>query len=217
MSIKGLFHIISILNSPKNYCLIYFHVLIQVGVTIATQKKVYVFENLCYNDKRFSIGGKMITFEKISNFPKGTLCNQLIDAYSFDSSISKNFLDSWKEYDDFFYSNLDIANKYGFVTLVDGVPVGHITWDPRNRPEYVIIGHNCILTSYKGKGYGKIQLQEAIRRIKEYNVKKVVVTTNEVLIPAQKNYLSVGFKEVARRQNLETPFAAKHIDYELVF
>lgn len=159
----------------------------------------------------------MITFEKISNFPKGTLCNQLIDAYSFDSSISKNFLDSWKEYDDFFYSNLDIANKYGFVTLVDGVPVGHITWDPRNRPEYVIIGHNCILTSYKGKGYGKIQLQEAIRRIKEYNVKKVVVTTNEVLIPAQKNYLSVGFKEVARRQNLETPFSAKHIDYELVF
>ena len=132
--------------------------------------------------------------------------------------VYKKYWDSiWKEYDDFFYSNLSsIADLYGFVTVVDGIPVGHISWDPRNIPEYVSIGHNCILTKYKGKGYGKIQLQEAINRIKKYDVKKIIVTTNELLLPAQKNYESVGFVMVSKRKNNETPFSGKYIDYEII-
>lgn len=43
-----------------------------------------------------------------------------------------------------------------------------VCWDPRNRPEYVEIGHNGIRTKYKGKGFGKAKLSEAVRRIKEY-------------------------------------------------
>lgn len=159
----------------------------------------------------------MIEFKKISDFPKGTLYSQLVDAYSFDSNCKKYWDNMWKEYDDFFYSNLySIADKYGFITVVDGIPIGHISWDPRNRPNYVIIGHNCILSSYKGKGYGKVQLKEAIRRIKEYDVKKIVVTTNEITLPAQKNYESVGFKKVNERVNTETPFAGNYIDYEML-
>ena len=123
----------------------------------------------------------------------------------------------WKEYDDFFYSNLDsVADKYGFVTVVDGTVVGHISWDPRNRPHYVAIGHNCILSAFKGKGYGKIQLQEALRRIKTYEVDKIVVTTNEITLSAQKNYESVGFIKVKERKNTSTPFAGNYIDYEMV-
>jgi hypothetical protein len=45
---------------------------------------------------------------------------------------------------------------------LDGEPIGHISWDPRNLPEYVAIGYNCIASKYKGNGYGKRQLQEAI-------------------------------------------------------
>ena len=118
----------------------------------------------------------MIEFRNISSFQKETLYKQLVDAYSFNETCKKYWNIMWKEYDDFFYSNLDIADKYGFITLIDNIPVGHISWDPRNRPNYVIIGHNCILTEYKGKGYGKIQLQEAIRRIRKYDVKKIIVT-----------------------------------------
>lgn len=159
----------------------------------------------------------MIEFKKISEFPKGTLYQQLIDAYSFNDECQKNWDSMWQEYDEFFYSNLDlIADKYGFITVVDGVAVGHISWDPRNSPNYVIIGHNCILSSYKGKGYGKIQLQEAIRRIKEYRVEKIIVTTNEITIAAQKNYESVGFVKVSKRINNETPFAKDYIDYEMI-
>lgn len=159
----------------------------------------------------------MIEFKKISDFPKGTLYNQLEDAYSFNCNCKMNWDSMWREYDDFFYFNLDsIADKYGFITVVDGVAVGHISWDPRNKPNYVAIGHNCIISKFKGKGYGKIQLQEAIRRIKELDVRKIVVTTNEITLPAQKNYESVGFVKIAERKNTETPFAGNYIDYEMV-
>lgn len=158
----------------------------------------------------------MIEFKKISEFPKGTLYSQLIDAYSFDENCMLRWGAMWKEYDDFFYENLEtIADKYGFITVVDDVAVGHITWDPRNSPEYVSIGHNCIISNYKGKGYGKIQIQEAIRRIKTNDVKKIIVTTNEITLPAQKNYESVGFQRINKRKNNDFPFAGDYIDYEM--
>ena len=63
-----------------------------------------------------------------------------------------------------------------------GEPIGFICWDPRNRPEYVEIGHNGIRTKYKGKGFGKAQLSEAVRRIKEYEgLKEIRVGTNSNL------------------------------------
>lgn len=159
----------------------------------------------------------MIEFKKISEFPKGTLYYQLVDAYSFNDNCKKNWDSMWKEYDEFLYSNLkNIGDKYCFVTVLDGIPIGHISWDPRNRPDYVQIGHNCILTKYKGKGYGKLQLEEAIKRIKEYDVKKIIVTTNKITLPAQKNYESVGFLKIRERVNNEIPFAGNYIDYEIV-
>ena len=158
----------------------------------------------------------MIKFEKTSDFPRKTLYNQLVDAYSFDDECKKNWDTMWEEYDDFIYDNPEIADKCSFVTVLDDEPIGHISWDPRHRPDYVEIGHNCIISKYKGRGYGRLQLEEAIRRIKEYDgLKKIVVTTNEFLISAQKNYESVGFAKVAERENKETPFSGKYIDYEL--
>lgn len=154
----------------------------------------------------------MIEFKLISEFSRGTLYNQLLDAYSFNLEFKKNYNNMWKEYDDFFYDNLSIADKCGFVTVVDGIPIGHITWDPRN-PQYIRIGHNCIITKYKGNGYGKLQFENAIKIISHYKVRKIVVTTNEILKSAQKNYESVGFKKVAVRDN--TSFIGKYIDYEL--
>lgn len=51
---------------------------------------------------------------------------------------------------------------------------------------------------------------------KEYDVNKIIVTTNEITLPAQKNYESVGFVKVRERINKDTPFAGKYIDYEIV-
>ncbi len=158
-----------------------------------------------------------MNFCKISEFDRGTLYRQLVDGYSFDSRWKECFEKDWIEYDDFFFDNPDMADKCGFITVLDGDPIGHISWDPRNMPKYVQIGHNCILPKHKGNGYGKRQLQEAIDRIKRYDgLEKIIVGTNANLV-APRNYESVGFKLCQRRENSDaTAFSGDYLDYEMI-
>ena len=150
-----------------------------------------------------------IEFIKVSDFYRGIFCELLKDAYSFDCKYEQAYKSKWQENDDFFFNNLQIADKYCFITTLNGEAIGFVAWDPRNMPEYAEIGDNCIVSKYKGNGYGKLQLQEAINRITQNDVKKIIVTTNNDLIPAQRMYQSVGFSICQRRkkQNVE------HIDY----
>ena len=155
-----------------------------------------------------------VEFKKVSDFKRGTLLELLKDAYSFDSRYEQNCNSDWLDFNNFFFDNLNIANKCGFITTLNGEAIGFISWDPRNMPEYVEIGHNCIVLKYKGNGYGKIQLQEAVNRILSTNVRKIIVTTNQTLIPAQRMYESIGFKIYQKRENQENAnFAGKYIDY----
>lgn len=91
--------------------------------------------------------------------------------------------------------------------IMHNEPIGFMTWDPRQRPEYVEIGHNGIGTKYKGNGYGHAQLEEAIRRIKEYDkLKRIIVWTNSNFV-APKNYDSLGLhgkRNTVKNQNRRT-------------
>lgn len=154
-----------------------------------------------------------IDFKKISDFNRGILKDLLTDAYAHDERYQLLWGADWKIFDDFFFDNLDIANKAGFITMVDSMPIGLVSWDPRQRPDYVQIGHNCLRSTCKGKGYGKLQLKEAIDRIKEEEVKKIIVTTNVELFPAQQMYQSVGFIKYQMRKNEgEAEFIGDYID-----
>lgn len=158
-----------------------------------------------------------IEFKEFSNFQRGIMFELLKDSYSFESRYIRDWTTNWKESDDFFYDNLQIADECGFVTVLGGEAIGFICWDPRNKPNYVEIGHNCIATKYKGNKYGKMQLQEAVNRIKSKKVNKIIVTTDGRLIPAQKNYESVGFTYVRKHENKENPeYAGDLIDYEMI-
>ena len=110
-----------------------------------------------------------------------------------------------------------IADQYSLVTCLDGEPIGFVTWDPRHRPEYVEIGHNGIREAYKGRGYGRLQLEEALRRIGEYEgLKRIIVCTNSNLI-APKNYESAGFVLYDRKLNdTESAFAGDYLYYEMI-
>jgi len=158
-----------------------------------------------------------IEFKRITEFKRGTLYSLLVDAYSFDSHCKECWNTDWKEFDDYFFDNPHIADNFGFVTTLDGKPIGHISWDPRHNPDYVQIGHNCIASEYKGRGYGKMQLQEALNRIKKYvGLKKITVNTNSKWI-APKNYESVGFKLYAKRKNdSNTSFSGDYLYYEIL-
>ena len=136
----------------------------------------------------------------------------LADAYGFDPRWAAERSEEWRSFDDFFFDNPDIAVKYGFVTTVDGEPVGFISWDPRHRPEYEEIGYNCILTKYKRRGFGTLQLREAMRRILLDRPQKIIVTTNASLVPARKMYERAGFRKTGERPS--PSFAGTLLDYE---
>lgn len=156
-----------------------------------------------------------IEFRKFSEFPRGIMIDMLRDAYSFEPRYEEDWLEEWKKADDFFYDNLHIADACGFVTVLDDAPIGFICWDPRNLPDYAEIGYNCIMTRYKGYGYGKTQLREAVNRINGHGAKKIIVTTDERTLPAQKNYESVDFARIGIRENpLNPEYAGVLIDYE---
>lgn len=155
-----------------------------------------------------------IKFKKVSDFNRGILFQLLKDAYSFDCRYEKSCKSDWQDFDDFFFDNLQIGDKYGFITTIDDEAIGFVSWDPRNMPEYAEIGYNCIASKHKGKGYGKIQLKEAVDRITQNEVRKIIVTTNDDLIPAQRMYESVGFTVNRKRKNQNIgDFIGEHIDY----
>lgn len=157
-----------------------------------------------------------LEFKKMSDFRRGILSELLSDAYSFDSRWKHRCDSDWKEVDDFFFNNLQIADKCGFITTLNNEVIGLVIWDPRNMPEYMEIGHNCIKSKYKGNGYGRIQLQEAVNRIAQNDVKKIIVTTNVQLTSAQRMYESIGFKFCQRRKNeSNTDFSGEYIDYAI--
>lgn len=55
----------------------------------------------------------MLEFKKLTDFPRGTLYNILCDAYSYDDWNKRIWDGNWKETDDFFYDNPEIAEEIG--------------------------------------------------------------------------------------------------------
>ncbi|OKP98318.1 N-acetyltransferase [Paenibacillus sp. P46E] len=155
-----------------------------------------------------------IKFKKVSDFNRGILFELLTDAYSLDCRYEQNCSSDWQDFDNFFFDHLEIADKYGLITTLNDEAIGFVSWDPRNMPEYAEIGHNCIASKHKGKGYGKMQLQEAVNRIIQHDVRKIVLFTNEDLIPAQRMYERVGFVKDQKRENQNVAnIAGERIDY----
>ena len=95
-----------------------------------------------------------LEFKELTDFGRGLMFDILKDAYAFEEQYAACWEANWRETDDFFYDHPDIADRYGFVTCLAGEPIGFISWDPRHRR-----------TAYKGRGFGKAQLKEALWRI----------------------------------------------------
>ncbi len=158
----------------------------------------------------------VLSFRRLTDFGRGLMYGILRDAYSFDERCAQCWDANWRETDDFFFDHPEIAEKYGFATCFRGEPIGFICWDPRNRSAYVEIGHNAIRTAFKGNGFGKAQLSEALRRIREYEgLQEIRVRTNSRLI-APRNYERAGFVLYDRKENPgETAFTGDNLYYRI--
>jgi len=160
-----------------------------------------------------------ITFSPIASLNRGQIYEILKDSYhdlleKYDPRNKKKYLESWEQADKDAFDNPDTIGKCIFATYSDDELIGFASWDPRHFPKYGIIGQNCVLSKYKGRGFGKLQIEKLLSIFKKAKCKKVIVSTgnNEFFIPAQKMYESLGFVEIAKHLNEKWGF--NEIEYE---
>ncbi|MHC4636776.1 MAG: GNAT family N-acetyltransferase [Planctomycetota bacterium] len=156
----------------------------------------------------------MLKFEPIPKYEKGVVF----------SLLSQSFVELWndeleekiKQFDREVFENPDTVGACAFISTLNGNPIGMASWDPRQGPEFGIIGYNCILPEYQGRGFGKTQIKEILKRLQYQRFKKVIVTTGEhpFFDPADKMYLACGFIEIRRyNEGRDTRYGS--IDYEI--
>ena len=89
---------------------------------------------------------------------------------------------------------VDVAGTTG------GRVVGFGSYDLRQRPALGIVGHNCILPEFRGRGFGKEQILEILRRFRIQGIRKAKTSTGArpFFHPAQRMYIACGFQETGR-------------------
>jgi GNAT superfamily N-acetyltransferase len=134
----------------------------------------------------------------------GTIASLLRQAYAdlvkSDPPLWELEQVNWERYDCEVFGQPASVGVCIFLTRLDGRVVGFGSWDPRPRPYFGIVGHNCVLPEFRGRGLGKQQIQEILRRFREMAIEMAKTSTNDhpFFIPAQRMYAACGFREVRR-------------------
>jgi ribosomal protein S18 acetylase RimI-like enzyme len=149
----------------------------------------------------------LLKFTPFKQHQPGLLYDMLTECYSTLPELVKQEKKSWSDYDASVFTNPETIGKCGFVSCLQGTPIGFASWDPRNHPEYVIIGHNCVLHQYQRRGFGRLQVIEMLKRFETMKFAQVQVSTGDdpFFLPAQKMYLSCGFQETSREPHKQIP------------
>ena len=156
----------------------------------------------------------MLTFEDISDYKPGIIFSLL--SQSFAELWNDELEEKIKQFDKEVFESPDTVGACTFISTLNGKAVGMASWDPRQGPELGEIGFNCILPEYQGKGFGKAQIKEIFRRLKEAGFEKAFVRTGEhpFFAKAQKMYVACGFRESKRYPIGDQPGYGT-IDYEI--
>ena len=144
-------------------------------------------------------------FEPISLFPPGTLADIVGRSYA---ELLEKWPDGWTDeprkwadLDRYAYAFPDSVGRCFFISRLGGEIAGMASFDPRPGPAYGIVGQNCVLPAFRGRGFGKLQVLEVLRRLKEREMRAARVTTSEhpFFVPALRMYRSLSFKDIRRR------------------
>jgi GNAT superfamily N-acetyltransferase len=108
--------------------------------------------------------------------------------------------ENWEETDRNVFENPGTIGACTFLSWCGTDVVGFFSFDPRPRPAYGVIGHNCILPEYRNQGFGKRQIGEILRKFRQIGIRQARVSTNDhpFFVPAQRMYIACGFVEVKR-------------------
>ncbi|MCG2659663.1 MAG: GNAT family N-acetyltransferase [Kiritimatiellae bacterium] len=109
-------------------------------------------------------------------------------------------LENWEQSDHSVFENPRTVGACTFLSWANTDLVGLFCFDPRPKPAYGVIGHNCILPQFRGQGFGKQQILEILRRFRETGIRQAKVSTNDhpFFVPARRMYTTCVFREVKR-------------------
>mgnify|MGYP001589717652 CR=1 FL=1 len=145
-----------------------------------------------------------LTFEPISLCSAGALAEIIGKSYSelvekWPEAWEREH-EKWEDFDRQAFAHPDTVGKCVFVGRFEDQYVGLASYDPRPEPSYAIIGQNCVLPEFRGRGFGKQQILEILRRFKDRDIRKARVVTSDhpFFRPAEGLYRSLGFQEVRR-------------------
>ncbi|MBZ0258503.1 GNAT family N-acetyltransferase [bacterium] len=142
----------------------------------------------------------MITFKPADAFPPGTIYSLLQSSYmGLPASPEETAYHraQWRRTERLALNDADVAACV-FITCIEKQPIGFGSFDPRGK--IGAVGQNAIHPDARGRGYGREQLREILRRLRMRGCTFARVKTGEhaFFAPAQKMYISLGFKERRR-------------------
>lgn len=134
-----------------------------------------------------------INFQPISDIKSGTITTMLKEAYQ---PLLIDFPQLQEGWSDLEKTAQEYPNCF-FITLLNDVVVGFSSINPSN-PNEIHMGHNIILPQFQNRGIGKQQLEEQLKRCREWNFKEVWAVTGAIpfFLPARKMYLRNSFEVV---------------------
>ena len=145
----------------------------------------------------------MLEFTTFAKHPPGIVLQMLEAAYEAYFEIEpwcrEPWLGDWREYDHAVFAEPDTVGACGFVSTLGEKAVGFASWDPRGFPVGVI-GHNCVLPEFGGRGFGKLQVMRVVEILREKGFREIRATTgdNDFFLPARRMYAACGFVETGR-------------------
>ena len=146
----------------------------------------------------------LLAFTPITQHKPGLIALLLLQSYGEILAAEQRYWlqeeDKWRQFDREVFENPDTIGRCVFITSWEDRPIGLGSFDPRPKPEYGIIGHNCIVPQFRGRGYGRQQIFEILNRLRGLQIKRAIASTSEhpFFWPAQKMYVSCHFVESKR-------------------
>ncbi len=130
----------------------------------------------------------------------GLLTESYTDLLSSDPETWGGEVQGWEELDRAVFTEPETVGASVFLSRYGGRLVGFASYDPRQRPEPGVIGHNCIAPQCRGNGFGTEQIREVIGIFGELQIGRAIVTTldHPFFAPARRMYIGCGFQETGR-------------------